>query len=534
MRWKRRWIWASDTPMDSEDWRGRDILGVREHAILDELAQASGISLETLMENAGRQVANEIAKRWPPQQTFVLCGPGNNGGDGYVVARHLQARGYAVTVQTIGDHARMQGAAKAMRDAWTGPIEAWDIDYDGVYPGLYVDAVYGAGLNRAVPKAFSEFWRWVHAYDGPIVAIDVPSGVHGDTAKFLGDEDWYADLTVTFFRKKPAHVLMPGLKLCGEVVVVDIGIPAGLLNAFYEAVKERALPDVRFALETEAPDSPPRIEDDTHKYKRGHCVVVCGPALATGAARLAARAALRSAAGVVTLAAAPDAALVCAHHVTAEMVRAFDGEAGLRAILADPRVSSVVIGPGLGRGDAQRELVIAALASEASVVLDADALTAFEGRANELFDLIRAKMKSARLDRGVVLPPHEGEFERLFPGLRKRAVNKIEAAKLAADECGAVVVLKGADTVIADPDGHAHVNINAPPWLATAGSGDVLAGIIGGLLADGYYPLTAALEGVWLHGAAGVKAGRGLIASDLPEILPQVFKNIGVDPKNAL
>jgi hydroxyethylthiazole kinase-like uncharacterized protein yjeF len=534
MRWRPRSIWARGILMDSEVWRGPEILGVREHALLDELAGLSGISIEVLMENAGRQVANEIAKRWPAQETFVVCGPGNNGGDGYVAARHLRARGYRVTVMTVGDHTKMDGAAKAMRDAWDGPVEEWAIDDDGVHPGLYVDAVYGAGLNRAVPKAFAEFWRSVHAYDGPIVAIDVPSGVHGDKAAFLGDDDWYADLTVTFFRKKPAHVLMPGAKYCGETVVVDIGIPAGLLQSLLEAEKEGALSGAMVAVENDAPEFPPRIQDDTHKYKRGHCLVVSGPALATGAARLAARAALRTGAGLVTLAASPDAAQVCAHHVTAEMVKAFDGKAGLRAILADRRINAIVIGPGLGRGDAERALVVAALESEASVVLDADALSAFEGRANELWDLIRAKMTKAKLGRGVVLTPHEGEFERLFPGLRKRAVNKIEAARMATGQCGAVLVLKGADTVIADPDGKAWVNGNAPPWLATAGSGDVLAGIIAGLMAQGYYPLTAALDGVWFHGEAGVVAGKGLIASDLPEVLPKVLKNIWAESKNAL
>lgn len=508
---------------------GPEILGVAEHAMLDQLAVHSGISIETLMENAGRQVANEIAKRWPAQRTFVLCGPGNNGGDGYVVARHLRARGYDVTVLTIGDHVRMDGAAKAMRDAWTGPKEAWQATAT-MKRALYVDAIYGAGLNRAIPEGLAAYFDQIRDSDSIVAAVDVPSGLHGDTAAPLGPTVW-ADLTVTFFRHKPAHVLMPGRKICGETVVVDIGIPQGLVIALAEAQAEGALPQALFSEINPKPIIPLVPEPDTHKFERGHAVVIAGPALATGAARLAARAALRIGAGLVTLAAGdPDAALACAHHVTAEMVASFSGEEGLRALLTDPRKNVVVVGPGLGLTPNAQDIVTTVLAGHASVVLDADAITAFQAAPDKLFDLIKAKPK-----RGVVITPHEGEFERLFPGLRKRAVNKIEAARMAADRSGAVIVLKGADTVIAAPDGRSRVNMNAPHWLATAGSGDVLAGIVGGLLGQRFItPYEAASAAVWLHGAAGAVAGPGLIATDLAEVLPKVLKNLGSDPKIAL
>lgn len=499
---------------------GPEILGVAEHAMLDELAVHSGISIETLMENAGRAVANDI-EMWncvaPRKPVTVVCGPGNNGGDGFVTARHLAARGHPVEVLTIGDGSRASAEALAMRAVWRGPVRPWNPGEAPTAP-LIVDAVFGAGLTRAIPVEL------VHYFNAAtnVLAIDVPSGLHGDKASFLGDHSWTANRTVTFVRKKPAHVLMPGMQHCGSVAVYDIGMPPYLIDALAEAAGEGALDGSGFARENRLLGVHPEPSIGGHKYDRGHCLVVTGPVLATGAARLAARAALRTGAGLVTLAGDPDAARMCAHLVTAEMVVEFENRAAFRAILADARKNAIVVGPGLGLGPATWEIVGDCLSVEAAVVLDADALSSFQASPSQLFDLVKAKP-----GRGVVMTPHEGEFERLFPGLRKRAVNKIEAARMAADQCGAVVVLKGADTVIATPDGQTRVNTNAPVWLATAGSGDVLAGIIAGLMAQGQCPLTAALEGVWLHGAAGEAMGRGLIASDLPEVLPKVLKNLG-------
>jgi NAD(P)H-hydrate epimerase len=492
-------------------------LGVIAHRALDRLAEAAGAPIPTLMESAGRQVANAVALRWPPMRTYVLCGPGSNGGDGYVVARHLAARGFKVTVLTVGATDALPDPVAGMALAWRGPLEPWQFT-GTVRQGLYVDAVFGAGLNRAIPPELADFYRAVRSAGCPIVAVDVPSGLHGDRAAFLGPEAWSADLTVTFFRKKPAHVLMPGRTFCGEIAVADIGIPEGLLHALTELADEGAAA-ASFAQEIGPPLALWPYDPNGHKYQRGHCVVVAGGAAATGAARLSARAALRAGAGLVTLAAAGDAAMVCAQHVTCEMVASFEGPEGLRALLADPRKTTVVIGPGLGRDATARALVETVLSIEALSVLDADALSLFEGSPDDLFQRVRSKP-----GKGVVFTPHEGEFERLFPGLRRRAVNKIEAARIAADQSSATLVLKGPDTVVCSQKHPAMVNTHAPPWLATAGSGDVLAGLIGGLLAQGLGETDAAVTGVWLHGEAATLAGPGLIASDLADMLPFVLK----------
>jgi NAD(P)H-hydrate epimerase len=376
---------------------------------------------------------------------------------------------------------------------------------------LFVDAVFGAGLNRGLSGELSQLFEDIEMADVPIVAIDVPSGVHGDRAAFLDDvQPWTATLTVTFFRQKPAHVLYPARRHCGEIVCADIGIPSGMLHALADVGIERR----NSCVENVTLSAVGMLEPTTHKYRRGHCIVVSGPASATGAARLAARGALRAGAGLVTVVGEAQAIPVLSASLTSVMVREAATPVALQALLADKRFNAVVIGPGNGVSQATRERVAVATGSAATVVLDADALTAFEG-VGEL-----AKGVSGRC----VLTPHEGEFERVFPGLRKQSVNKIEAAREAARRTGAVVLLKGADSVIAAPDGAAAVNTNAPADLATAGSGDVLAGVIGGLLAQGLVPFEAARVGAFLHGLCGRIAGVGLIAEDLPEVLPRALE----------
>jgi NAD(P)H-hydrate epimerase len=298
--------------------------------------------------------------------------------------------------------------------------------------------------------------------------------------------------------------LLPGRALCGEIVVADIGIPAQAANT---------------QLHENGPDlwKFPRPGLEGHKYSRGHCVVVSGPAHATGAARLAARAALRVGAGLVSVASPPDAVLVHAAHLTAIMIKPFQGAAGLQNLLSDKRLNAVVLGPGLGVGRATRDLAATALKSGAAVVLDADAITSFREEPQSLFGLVDDKC---------VLTPHEGEFERLFPGLLDQSASKLEAARVAAARALCVVLLKGADTVIAAPSGRAVINANAPPSLATAGAGDVLAGLIAGLLAQGMPAFDAASAGAWLHGAAARRFGPGLIAEDLPEMLPGVLTEL--------
>jgi ADP-dependent NAD(P)H-hydrate dehydratase / NAD(P)H-hydrate epimerase len=490
---------------------GPEILTVAEMSEVDRLAVASGIPTFTLMENAGRKVANEIAKRWAPCKTMVLCGPGNNGGDGYVVARHLQARGYAVEVVTIGDHSALKVDAAAMAREWTGPKRRFDSDKP-FHSELVVDAVFGAGLSRGLDADLSQLFEDIEMADVPVVAVDVPSGIHGNRAMFIdGGQPWSAALTVTFFRKKPAHVLYPAREHCGEVVCVDIGISDGMLTAL-AAVS--ALP-AGTCTENLVPPMVATLGPATHKYKRGHCVVVCGPASATGAGRLAARGALRVGAGLVTVVGAAEAVPELSVTLTSVMVREIASTATLEALLKDTRYNAVVVGPGNGVGQTTRDRVGVALSSQASVVLDADALTSFADGPDTLMRQLTPRC---------VLTPHEGEFERVFPGLLKQSSNRIEAARVAAQRSRAVVVLKGADTVIGDPGGKTVVNTNAPASLATAGSGDVLAGIVGGLLAQGMTPFDAARTGVFLHGLCGRIAGPGLIAEDLADRLPKAVE----------
>jgi NAD(P)H-hydrate epimerase len=490
----------------------REILTVAQCYEADEFAATRGTPTLVLMENAGRAVADEIARRSPPCKTAVLCGPGNNGGDGFVVARLLKEKGWdvslalcdAVTMQT-GDPARvaerLKGDAAEMARRFSGTIEPLSVAFLE-QAELVVDAMFGAGLSRPLEGPCREAVEFLNDSDKRVVAIDVPSGLQGDAG--TGELCLKADLTVTFFRKKPAHVLMTGRAFCGEIVVADIGIPP-------EAVRGATLfenhPDLWIGRY-------PWPSPTGHKFARGHCAVVSGPAHATGAARLAARGALRVGAGLVSLASPKDAVAVNAASLTAIMIKPF---AELGEVLKDARLNAVVLGPGCGVGEGTRKLVAAALASKAGAVLDADALTSFKGKSETLF---------AQLREPAVLTPHEGEFERIFTGLLAKAQNRIEAARTAAKTAGCTILLKGPDTVIASPDGRAIVNTNAPPWLATAGSGDVLAGIIGGLLAQGMDSFEAAAAGAWLHGEAANRFGIGLIAEDIPETLPGVLRRL--------
>ncbi len=494
---------------------GPEILTVAEMSEVERLAVSSGISNLSLMENAGRQVANEICKRWSLRRATILCGPGNNGGDGYVVARHLQARGWPVQVITIGDHATLKPDAAQMAKRWSGGTSVFD-PQKPVHADIFVDAVFGSGLSRGLGADLSQLFEDIGMSDAPVVAVDIPSGIDGDRATFLeGSQPWSADLCVAFFRKKPAHVLYPARQHCGEVVCAGIGIPVGMLHAL-TGVHSNELPRRMRCDENTWPIQTDHLNPAMHKYQRGHCVVVSGPALMTGAARLAAHAALRAGAGLVTVVGDGGAAPILARSLAAIMVREIGDGLAFKRVLEDERVTCVVVGPGNGVGPATVSNVLAALTLKKNVVLDADALTSFGSGREHLFSV---------LHKNSVLTPHEGEFERLFPGLLQKSANRIEAARVAAQLSGAVVLLKGADTVVADPQGEAVINTNAPADLATAGSGDVLAGIIGGLIAQGMQAFEAAVAGAYYHGACGRLAGRGLTAEDLPELLPYAMQD---------
>jgi hydroxyethylthiazole kinase-like uncharacterized protein yjeF len=485
------------------------LLTAEEMGVADRLASEGGIPGAVLMENAGRAVAEELARRFPDAGTVsVLCGPGNNGGDGFVAARHLAERGYRVRLAFDGDPARLPEDAAAMAKRWTGARTALAPD---VLAGadVVVDALLGAGLARPVDGKLATLIEAVNASALPVVAVDVPSGIDGTTGAVRGVA-MEATATVTFFRLKPGHLLLPGRLHCGEVMLADIGIPDSVLETIRPKTfaNEPALWLPQFRMPT----------PEGHKYARGHAVVVSGPRFSTGAARLGARGALRIGAGLVTVASPRDAIEVNASQLTAIMVREADDARALKGMLSDPRKNAVLIGPGVGATENTKDLVLAALTSKAAVVLDADALTVFADDPALLFAAIRAHAPP------VVLTPHDGEFARLFTDIH--GISKVERAREAASRSGAVVLLKGADTVVAAPDGSASINAMTSPWLATAGTGDVLAGMVLGLLAQAMPAFEAASAAVWMHGAAARAYGPGLIAEDLPEMLPSVLRDL--------
>lgn len=493
-----------------------EILTPGEMAEVDELAiAADSRGGYRLMLNAGAAVAAEILKRFPGMVgTDVLCGPGNNGGDGYVVARLLAEAGVEVRIWREAPPREGSDAALGAADCL---VEPRPLDDFAPQPGaVIVDALFGAGLSRPVAGAASEAIAAAAASAAAVVSIDLPSGISGASGAILGDA-FHADLTVTFFRKKPGHLLYPGRAHCGELVVADIGIPASVLAGIGPANWENDP-----ALWGRASPCP---AVDTHKYKRGHAAVFSGGPSSTGAARLAAMGAMRAGAGAVTLLSPGSALQVNAAHLTAIMLRRLDDAADLRAFIAEREPAAFLLGPGFGAGEILRETALAILemaGEDAALVLDADGITSFRDAPASLF--ITAGAKSAP---ALVLTPHEGEFARLFPGLADDAsLSKLDKTRKAAVRCHGVVVLKGPDTVIAAPDGRAAINANGTPWLATAGSGDVLAGIITGLLAQGMPPFEAACAAVWLHAEAGARFGPGLIAEDLPGLLTQVLSEL--------
>ena len=477
------------------------LLDVRQMAEADRLSVAGGITAIELMANAGRAVAREIHQRWSPCRITVLCGTGGNGGDGFVTAQHLAEAGWSVRVAPLGAVDELTGAARHHAERWKGTVEpVAHTALEGAE--LVVDALFGAGLNRALEGPSADVLTAAERRGLPIVAIDVPSGLMGDTGAALGAVK--AVLTVTFLRKKPGHLLLPGRRLCGEVVVADIGTPASALEQVEPNIFENG-PELWLG-------ELPRPDDDSNKYTRGHALISGGYPI-TGATRMAALAAARAGAGLTTIVVPAVALPIYAAALTSIMVQPLVVPAQFSAFLEDRRLTALMIGPGAGVSGETLARALAMLATGRPTLLDADALTAFQEN-------------PAALDRAItgpcVLTPHEGEFARLFDPRG----DKLTRARLAARRSGAIIVLKGSDTVIAAPDGRAIINTNAPPTLATAGAGDVLSGIILGLLAQGMDAFLAAAAGVWLHGAAAKEFGPGLIAGDLSDLLPGVFHKL--------
>ncbi|WP_109311417.1 NAD(P)H-hydrate dehydratase [Ruegeria sp. AU67] len=504
--------------------------GIETSAI--ESGQVTGLEL---MERAGRGVVEAIFEEWPELaktsgRAVVLCGPGNNGGDGFVVARLLKEWGWEIDVYLYGDPEKLPPDARTNFEKWRNKnqvnfrrIDPAPLEDDTFrfQPGtsLVIDGLFGTGLTRPFGGVFSllafeQARSLLRNNDVRVVAIDVPSGLCADSGCILGNVI-AADLTVTFHDKKIGHMINDGPANCGLVRTKQIGLVQKEASAIVKLVSEDGL-------------SAAKSETD-HKYSHGHGLILSGGSGKTGAARLAARGALRIGAGLVTLGVPPAAQTEVAAQVTAIMLQRVEGGDELSDVLDDERLNALCFGPGLGLERA-RDLVPVALAANRATVLDADALTAYADDPAALFDQLHDEC---------VLTPHGGEFARLFPDISEKlkavptkgpAYSKVDATREAAKRAGCVVLFKGSDTVIAAPDGRCAINSahyeRSAPWLATAGSGDVLAGFITGLLARGFAPMQAAETAAWLHVECARTFGPGLIAEDLPEQLPAVFQHL--------
>lgn len=463
--------------------------------LAEQRSFAKGQNSYYVMQRAGLAVAYQVIARYSQRPVVVLAGVGNNGGDALIVAEALRQRGVAVSVVAI-DTAQMKGDAKRALLDFKGTTltpDALSLESNPVV----VDGLFGIGLNKPVKDVEAKLIERVNAAKLPVVAIDMASGIEADTGRVLGCAI-KAAMTVTFACKKPGHLLLPGRQHAGEVLVADIGITFENDHSACENVPEDWIASL------------PLAQPGQHKYDRGHVLVLGGDKYRAGAAKLAAKAALRSGAGLATIICPESCAAVYAASALSLMTAPYGR---WKHFMKDARCNTLVMGPGAGTGKQTAMRVLSALAEKKQTVLDADALTSFAATPKRLFKAISTHC---------VLTPHAGEFAKLFPDLT--TLDKLNAALGAARRSGAVVVYKGYDTVIAAPDGRASINSNAPATLATAGAGDVLAGIIGGLLAQGMNAYYAACAGVWLHGQAAKLHGAGLIAEDIERFLPQALE----------
>ncbi len=493
------------------------LLTVDEMAQADRLTMEGGLSGETLMANAAEAVAAVVRRIASPDQPVqIICGPGNNGGDGYAAGAILAREWRDVRIFALGTPKEGSDAAWA-RTEWGRDVQPLG-EFDPDPSVLIVDALFGAGLSRPLAGETAAAVERANAAGATIVAVDIPSGIGGDDGHIHGAAI-EAGQTVTFFRPKPGHYLLPGARMRGELHVADIGISPEVLD--------RIEPRHRLNGPSLWQASLPVLKPDTHKYARGAVAVLSGAALSTGATRLSARAAARIGAGAVTVIAPPEAARIHAAHLTAIMVGEATSPKAVVKRLAEGKERAAVLGPGYGVGDELRSLVLDLLALTTdgesalrTLVLDADALTSFSDDPDALFDAID------RSDAAVFLTPHQGEFGRIFPDLAHAEAAKTERAALAAQRSGAIVLYKGSDTVIASPGGPVAINPNGTPLLATAGAGDVLAGMIAGLAAQAMSPFEAACAATWIHAEAAARFGAGLTADDLPEALPAILQRL--------
>jgi len=461
---------------------------------MDRAAPGFGVSVEQLIRAAAGAVARTVQRHWPQGAVLFLCGPGNNGADALVAAQILREQGRQVSVFSLVDPSRRQGTAAWAQSQWQGRWESQCPDFRRF--SVVVDGLLGAGLDRDVQGETAGLIQSLADSKVPVCAIDIPSGLDGASGQVRGVAA-PATVTVSFVRYKPGHVLYPGRALCGQLELADIGMPGPSLPEPDTWLNEPALWQADL----------PQLNAQSHKYTRGHALVVGGERM-TGASRLAARAAQRAGAGLVSMAVPSSVWPVYASAMDSIMVAPWDD-----ALTTDQRIRAWLVGPGAGLGEQTRRLTLALLATQRPCVLDADAISSFAQQPQQLW---------AALHEQCVLTPHSGEFARVFDV----APDRLEAARLAATQCGAVVVLKGADTIIAAPDGRALINACAPPWLATGGSGDVLAGLVCGLLTQGMPAFEAVGAAVWLHSQAALEFGPGLIPEDLLAVLPRVWQRL--------
>lgn len=480
------------------------LLTAKDIYAADQAAAQRGTTPFALMERAGQSLTHALLQRYPRSKVLVICGPGNNGGDGFVVARLLAERGWQVTVSTENGSAPSKGPAAKQAQRWTKPLVAFESLTTAVLQqyDLLIDAGFGVGLSRPLTAAWQDCIIRLRESQRPIIAIDLPTGL-ADDGRCWVEPPVQAQLTLTLFRKKLAHVLAPGRHYCGEVLVCDLGLDASYLPqppVFYE--NGPGLWSLYW--------QQTRPQATTHKYQRGHVLVFGGPQL-PGAACLAALAAARSGAGMVTLLTDKQTWPVYAAQMRAIMVRCLEPAHGLEPWLADPKNNTWVLGPGAISVAELSTYIKQLLAAKKPCVLDAEALSVMASQWPEF---------QSELGPHCVLTPHEGEFWRLFPHLAQDTIQtRLQRVQQAARESQATIVLKGAETLIAAPDGRVIINHVASPYLATAGSGDVLSGIIATFLAQDVPALIAAAMAVWLHGRAGEIAGVGLMADDLPQAL---------------
>jgi len=478
------------------------LLNVRQMGEADRLAEAAGTPAFELMANAGKAVASAIERRWSARPVTVLCGPGNNGGDGFVTARQLAESGWPVRIALLGPRDGLYGIARQHSELWHEAVEPLT---PAVLNGaeLVVDAIFGAGLSRPIKGPVEDTLAAAANKKTPIVAIDVPSGLMGDTGESLGAVA--SVLTVTFFRKKPGHLLLPGRLLCGEVIVADIGIPSTVLEQIAPDTFEN---DPKLWI-----SSLPQPDDSSNKYTRGHALI-SGGYPTTGATRMVARAAARTGAGLTTIAVPEIALPINASRLPSIMVQTLTAPEDFDRLLHDHHFSAMLIGPDAGVSAETRTRVLAILRSRHPTLLNTDAITAFKDDPHLLYSTIVGPC--------VMTLDDDDEFNRQFDLTGDKLTRTCNAAR----RSGAIIVLKGSDTVITAPDGRSVINTNAPPTWATAGSGDVLSGIMLGLLAQGMDAFLAAAAAVWLHGAVAAESGSGLIVEDLPDLLPEVFRRL--------